>query len=324
MKPLKKEFKAIVDLSALPVEKWRAERMYAQGYRFIGKHSAVKLCMWNKKAIRNRGQCYKNKFYGIASHRCVQMSPAAIFCDFNCLHCWRSLQFHLPKENFEWDKPELIFQGCIDAYVKIIQGFKGQGNKANPRILEAEKPNHFAISLSGEPTLYPYLPELIDIIKSNKMTVFLVTNGAHAQMIEKLVSHQPTNLYVTLPASDEKTFEQECFPMIDGAWKKIHESLSLFKKFSCRTIIRLTLSRKSNMYSPEKYAEIIDKYQPDFVECKGYVACGGAREKMGVEAMPFFDEILDFARKIEKNSSYKIMNSEKSSRVALLLRNFQS
>lgn len=318
MKPLKKEFKSVVDLSNIPIQKWRAERMYKQGYRFVGKHSAVKLCMWNSKAIRDRGMCYKNKFYGIDSHRCIQMTPAAFFCDFNCLHCWRSLHFHLPNEKFEWDSPKLIFEGCIKEHKKLIQGFKSYGNKKNPKILEAEKPNHFAISLSGEPTLYPYLSELIDIIKSHGMTCFLVTNGAHPEMIHKLINHQPTNLSVTLPSPDEKTFEQECFPMIDNAWQRIQETFSLFSKFSCRTTIRLTLSKSSNMHSPEKYAGIIKKYQPKLIMCKGYVACGGAREKMGTEAMPSFEEILHFAEQIEKNSSYKIINSEKVSCVVLL------
>jgi tRNA wybutosine-synthesizing protein 1 len=320
MKPLKDEFKAIVDLSSVPIAKWKAERMYSQGYRFVGRHSAIKICMWTKKGIRDKGECYKNKFYGIDSHRCIQMSPAVFFCDFNCLHCWRSLTFSLPKKNFKWDKPEMIFNGCIEEQKKIIQGFKAKGNAKNPKILEAEKPKHFAISLSGEPALYPYLPEFIDLVKSKGMTAFLVTNGAHPEMIKKLIKHQPTNLYVTLPGPDKEIFRRECFPMIPDSWQKIHESLSLLEKFSCSTVIRLTLSKKSNMCSPEKYAEIIEEYMPKFVECKAYVACGGAREKMGVEAMPTFQEMLEFSKQIEKHSSYKIVNSEKASRVVLLVK----
>ncbi|KPI39111.1 S-adenosyl-L-methionine-dependent tRNA 4-demethylwyosine synthase [Cyphellophora attinorum] len=37
-----------------------------QGYTIIGTHSGVKICRWTKSALRARGSCYKNSFYGIA------------------------------------------------------------------------------------------------------------------------------------------------------------------------------------------------------------------------------------------------------------------
>lgn len=319
MRPLK-EFKAVVDLSEVGVEKWIAERMYAQGYRFVGKHSAIKICEWTKKGIRGKDSCYKNKFYGINSHRCVQMSPAAIFCDFNCLHCWRSLNFRLPEKDFGWDSPEEIYEGCLKAQKEIVQGFKGKGNERidKRKLGEAEEPMHFAISLSGEPTLYPYLPEFIDLLKEKGKTAFLVTNGAHPEMIKKLIKHQPTNLYVTLPGPDEETFEEECCSKIPDGWEKINETLNLLKEFSCRTVIRLTLNKNTNMHSPEKYAKIIEKYQPSFVECKGYMALGGAREKIGMAAMPWHDGLKKFAEEIAKNCSYRAVDEKKNSCVVLM------
>ena len=53
----------------------------------------------------------------------------------------------------------------------------------------------FAISLTGEPTLYPKLPELIKEIHSRGKTSFLVTNGQHPEVLQKLkidhIIHQP-------------------------------------------------------------------------------------------------------------------------------------
>jgi len=319
MKPLEK-FKAKTDLSNVLVKRWIAERMYSQGYRFVGKHSAIKICEWTRKGIRGTNHCYKQKFYNIKSHRCVQMSPAAFFCDFNCLHCWRSLNFTTPKKDLPWDSPKSIFESCISEQKKIIQGFKGLKNPIKSRIEEAEKPTHFAISLSGEPTLYPYLPELIKLIKSKGMTAFLVTNGAHPEIIQKLIKNQPTNLYVSLHAPDKQTYKKQCKPLINNEWKRLNQTLSLLKQFSCNTVIRLTLSKETNMHSPEKYSAIIEKYRPTFVECKGYVAAGGARIKMGTKAMPSFAEMFSFAKEIEKNTSYKIINTEKVSNVILLSR----
>jgi tRNA wybutosine-synthesizing protein 1 len=47
-----------------------------QQYRIVGNHSAVKICHWTKESIRERGFCYKQQFYGINAHRCLQMTPA--------------------------------------------------------------------------------------------------------------------------------------------------------------------------------------------------------------------------------------------------------
>ena len=57
--------------------------MRKQGYRFIGDHSAVKMCRWTKKSMRNEGVCYKEKFYGIKSHLCCQMTPW-LGCENHC------------------------------------------------------------------------------------------------------------------------------------------------------------------------------------------------------------------------------------------------
>jgi tRNA wybutosine-synthesizing protein 1 len=319
MKPAKK-FLAQVDLSDVALERWKAERMHLQGYRFVGKHSAIKICEWTRKSIRGENCCYKEKFYGIKSCQCVQMSPAVFFCDFNCLHCWRSLMFNLPPQGFKWDLPETIFNGCIEEQRKYLSGFLGNRKIDSNKIKEAWKPRHFAISLSGEPTLYPYLPEFIDIIKSRGMTAFLVTNGAHPEMIKKLLKHEPTNLYATLHAPNEEIYRKECCPAIKDGWKKIMETLSLMKKFKCNTVIRLTLSRESNMSKPEQYAQIIEKAGPKFVECKAYMPVGGARAKMGYSAMPLYSEILAFAKEIARHSSYRIANEKEDSRVVLLER----
>ncbi|MCX8158993.1 MAG: 4-demethylwyosine synthase TYW1 [Candidatus Pacearchaeota archaeon] len=322
MKPPKK-FSCQIDLSKVALPEWKAKRMYLQGYRFVGKHSAIKICEWTKKALRGENFCFKQKFYGIQSHRCVQMSPAAFFCDFNCLHCWRSLNFTLPPKNFKWDSPEFIYKESINAFKKAIAGFKGNPKVKKEIFFEADSPNLFAISLSGEPTIYPRLPEFIDLIKSKNKKVFLVTNGAHPDMIKKLINHEPTFFYLTLPAPNKEIFQKECCPIIKDGWKKLNASLSLLKKFSCNTVIRLTLSKSSNMLFPEQYAKIIEKSNPKFVEVKAYMAVGGARTKMPYSSMPSHDEIIAFAKEIEKNSSYKIINEKQDSRVVLLSKSKQ-
>lgn len=57
------------------VSKKKAKELYKQGYRIVGEHSAIKVCMWTKKAIKGEDYYYKQKFYDTKSHRCMQMNP---------------------------------------------------------------------------------------------------------------------------------------------------------------------------------------------------------------------------------------------------------
>ena len=95
-----------------------------QGYRFVGKHSAVKICLWCRKSMKNEGECYKSKFYGIDSSRCCQMSPSVEFCNNRCLHCWRPVEYTVGKEipREEADKPEEVLDGCVEAQRKMLLG----------------------------------------------------------------------------------------------------------------------------------------------------------------------------------------------------------
>ena len=61
-----------------------------QKYHLIGAHSAVKRCKWLYESIVNNRPCYKQKFYGIQSHRCIQMTPSLYYCTQQCLFCWRA------------------------------------------------------------------------------------------------------------------------------------------------------------------------------------------------------------------------------------------
>ncbi len=47
------------------------EKLEKQQYRIAGSHSAVKTCTWLKHSLKGEGECYKSKFYGIDSHRCL-------------------------------------------------------------------------------------------------------------------------------------------------------------------------------------------------------------------------------------------------------------
>tara|TARA_Y100000034_G_scaffold44576_1_gene54751 strand:+ start:42304 stop:43269 length:966 start_codon:yes stop_codon:yes gene_type:complete len=306
--------------------KERIKDLEKQGYRIVGNHSAIKVCLWTKKCIRGEDVCYKNTFYGINTHKCVQMTPALPFCNQRCMWCWRDIAWTLPKWKGKIDTPKEIVDGCVKAHIKYIQGFGGTEKRDENNYQEAQKPLHFALSLSGEPTLYPQLPELIQEIHKQGMTSFLVTNGTNPEVVQKLLegdkeqnqSTEPTQLYVTLPAPDKETYNKVCNPSEKENWEKILQTLELVPKFK-RNVFRLTLAKDVNMIKPEGYAELINKYQPMYVECKGYVWVGYSRQRLDIENMPRHNEIIEFSNKLtELCPGYKIIDQKENSRVTLL------
>ncbi len=282
-----------------------------KGYAIVGRHSAVKPCFWLKKSLKDEGVCYKQKFYGIQSHRCLQMTPALI-CNQHCVHCWRPLE--LLRDIEGWDSPEFIAEESIKAHRKQLSGFWGNPDVNRRKLEEAQNPNQFAVSLIGEPTLYPYLPELVDIYK--KMgSVFVVSNGTNPDMIERI---EPTQLYVSLTAWNESSHIKLNRP-IKNFWENILKSLRILANKDCRTVLRITVIKGYNDY-PEKFAPLVNLAQPDFIEVKAYMYLGYSRLRLPRSAMPEHSDVKMFAEEISKLTGYQIVNESVVSRVVLLER----
>ena len=60
----------------------------------VADHSTVELCHWTKKSFKHEGSCYKHQFYGILTHRCMEFSPAGMYCENRCVYCWRPMEFY--------------------------------------------------------------------------------------------------------------------------------------------------------------------------------------------------------------------------------------
>ena len=140
-----------------------------QHYNFIGNHSAIKICTWTKKSLLDQDFCYKQKFYNIKSHLCCQLSTTIGFCQNRCILCWRPTEYTIGTEiKGKLDNPKELIQNAIIAQKKQLIGFKGNDKVNKKKLEQAMQPNQFAISLSGEPTLYPKLGELIKEIHKIK------------------------------------------------------------------------------------------------------------------------------------------------------------
>ncbi|MBN2141860.1 4-demethylwyosine synthase TYW1 [Candidatus Woesearchaeota archaeon] len=293
-----------------------------QGYRFAGNHSAVKVCLWTKKSLRDEGTCYKQRFYGINCHRCVQMTPALPTCTLRCVWCWRDIDHTIPKWVGDADPPSLIIDESIKRHTKLLYGFGGLDKANKKKYDEAMKPIHFAISLAGEPTMYPHLPELISELKKRKISSFLVTNGTQPEMLRRISKVPPTQLYITLPSPNEEDFKRNCSPLIKDGWKRILESLEVMKglRKKTRTTIRLTLARGKNLKDPQGYAKLIRIADPLFVEAKAFVSVGFSKRRLSYSDMPTHSEIVHFSEELARNLCMRIIDEQPESRVVLLMK----
>lgn len=290
-----------------------------KGYRFVGlkNHAAAKICHWTKKSIVNEGVCYKEKFYGIESHRCLQMSPSISYCHHKCLFCWRDINITDTEWKEDYDEPSDIINGCIEAQRNLLCGFFGNPQSDPKKLAECKDPNNAAISLAGEPMLYPLIDDMLAEFKRRDFTTFLVSNGLSPSPLESL-EVEPTQLYLSLDAPTKEIYKGLCDPQIENGWEKLNESLDLLSSFKSRTVIRMTCVKDYNMTHPQEYARLIEKSNPDFIEIKAYMYVGNSRKRLEFDNMPRNQDIYDFASSIAELCGREIVNESRESRVVLL------
>jgi len=293
-----------------------ANLLKRQGYAIVGEHSAVKLCHWMRQKLFYGRVCYKEAFYGISTHRCLQMTPAVYSCTQMCVFCWRNQQFTTQKIE-KPDEPEAIVEQAITAQRRLITGFKGDARCNLELWKEAQHPNQVAISLAGEPTIYPYLSDLIEIFKKKGFTTFLVSNGTLPEAIRNL-DCLPTQLYVTVAAPNEDVYRKVCLPLHKENWLNLLNTLELFPSLDCRKVIRHTLVKNWNLGWAQDYAKLDMIAMPDFIEAKAYVFVGGSRHRLSIDCMPSHEEILAFANALAHKTNYPVVSEKRDSRVALL------
>jgi tRNA wybutosine-synthesizing protein 1 len=288
-----------------------------QQYEFIGEHSAVKICTWTKKSIRNEGVCYKQKFYGIESHRCCQLSLTVNYCDQDCVYCWRN-KLAIPFDTL--DNPKQLAENCITAQRKLLTGFGGNEKANKKKLEEAQNPTQFAISLTGETLYYPKLSEFIKILKDQGHSTFVVSNGQLPDVLEKL--ELPTQIYISLDAPNETLHKQICNPTNEDSWQRLNRSLEILNKVKdkTRTALRLTIINGMNDIEPESYVKLFEKANPHFIEVKAYMFVGASQNRLSIDKMPRHPEVKAFAEKLCEISDYKIIDEQEESRVLLLMK----
>ncbi len=290
-----------------------------QQYGVVGNHSAVKICGWTKNMIREQGGCYKFKFYGIASHKCLQMTTS-ISCANRCIYCWRDYKAPVSK-TWKWDidEPDFIIDGALKAQKKLLTGFGGN-DKANLDLWkESHHPAHVALSLTGEPITYPKFNEICNKFHERGISTFLVTNAQYPDKIKNI--NIVTQLYISLDAPNQIIAKDVGKPLFTDYWQRLLDSLDEMKKKKSRTAIRMTMIKEMNMQEEymQGYKELINRADPDFIEIKAYMFIGASRQRLSLVNMPRHHEIVEFSENFLKLlEGYEISSEQKSSRVVLL------
>jgi len=324
---------AVVEGKLIISERTR-ERLRKAHYG-VYKHATVELCKWTKESLVKGRSCYKFKFYGVpagGSHRCVEFSPVGMICSNRCVYCWRLTREYdsviLPEDYYA--DPEDLVEGVLRERRRLLSGYFGHERVPRDKVLEALSPTHWAISLSGEPMMYPKLPKLLKYLSSlpNVRSTFVVTNGVHPEMIEKLDRENslPTQLYLSMNAPNEELFRKINAPvMYDNSWERWLESLRLLPKLSTRTVVRVTLIRSLNFDVDliEDFARVLAEGSPHFIEVKSYMHLGYSTTRLSKEDMVRHEELKLWASRLveelrRQGASYELMDEDLHSRIVVL------
>ncbi|XP_050921338.1 S-adenosyl-L-methionine-dependent tRNA 4-demethylwyosine synthase TYW1 isoform X2 [Lates calcarifer] len=245
------------------------EALTKQGYKLIGSHSGVKLCRWTKSMLRGRGGCYKHTFYGIESHRCMETTPS-LACANKCVFCWRH---HTNPVGTEWrwkmDPAEKILQDAVEKHQNMIRQFRGVPGVKPERYEEGLAVKHCALSLVGEPIMYPEINTFIRLLHSHHISSFLVTNAQFPQEIRSL--EPVTQLYVSVDASTKDSLKKIDRPLFKDFWPRFLDSLKALgekskvvqdcqlSQISLRCVIHLASNGEECIYC--KYINIHTRVQ---------------------------------------------------------------
>jgi wyosine [tRNA(Phe)-imidazoG37] synthetase (radical SAM superfamily) len=251
------------------------------------------------------------------------------------LNLLKNQEFLIPTDNSQKIfKLDGEISCCIDSreeIVKLIDLSLTTPDEIMQTHGEAMNPNHAAISLDGEPFLYPKLDGLVSEFRNRNMTTFIVTNGTLPKRIENLNS-LPSQLYITLPAPNRELYKKVCRPMVKNGWDNILDSLSLVESLSCRSVVRLTAVKNLNLSDKyiEDYVRLVKMANPNFFEIKGFTLQASAlniKERLKSDKpmqhfFPTYEDLEKFALKFEVIGDFPLIYKNKASRDFLFALNW--
>ena len=303
----------------------RIEEQFKNAGYGVFNHSAVEICSWTKKAIKQGRFCYKNRFYGIETHRCMQISQAAAWCTSRCVYCWRPNEYFMPGADVlgNVDPPWTTMEKLRDLRRQLLSGFWGDPQADKELLREAVEPSHVTFSLSGEPLLYPYVPESIEYVREawNVKSVFVVTAGLVPESVKRFEEMRiwPDQFYLSLTAPNEEIYRKVSRPLLLDYWERLHKTMRILRRAPVRRVARITLIRGLNDVRHSQWAELVERMDAHFIEVKAYMYLGRSRVRLTEYNMPEHEKIVMFSRGLlDHLPDYEFFDEDSSSRVTLI------
>ena len=97
------------------------------------------------------------------------------------------------------DDAEQIIDGAMTNHYDLVTQFRGVPGVKPHRLKEAMTIRHCALSLVGEPIMYPEINRFLEILHARRISSFLVTNAQFPEAIRNLTP--VCQLYVSVDAS---------------------------------------------------------------------------------------------------------------------------
>jgi tRNA wybutosine-synthesizing protein 1 len=217
------------------------------------------------------------------------------------------------------EDPEYIAEKSIEEHKRAVSGYFGREGSDIEKVKQALEPKHVAISLTGEPTLYEKIGELIREYHKRGLTTFLVTSGIRPDILASL-EEEPTQLFVSIQAPNEYKHKIINRPIIANSWNLFLKTLHILPSFSSPTVLRMTIIKGFNMSKEDarEFAKLIDIAQPTYIEVKAYMHVGPSTYRLSRDAMPRHSEIREFSKILSEHTGYKILSEHVPSRIVLL------
>jgi tRNA wybutosine-synthesizing protein 1 len=292
-------------------------------YKLVGTHSAVKLCRWQKAMMRGRGGCYKYTCYGIESHRCMEATPS-LGCANKCTFCWRLNSNPTIKEwNFLTDEPVSLVDQLVDAHRGLVQNSRGMAGAIPNKVEEALVPRHCALSLVGEPIVYPRINEFLDRLHERKISTFLVNNGQFPEQIRDL--RPITQLYLSIDAANKTDLKRLDRPVFPDFWERFMRSIDYTREKNGRTVFRMTLIEDCNMADLAGYRDLILRGMPDMIELKQVTPAFQSHSStpFRMSNVPTWDRVLQYGKDLCNavgGGEYEVAAAHEHSKCLLLAR----
>lgn len=249
-------------------------------------------------------------------------------CNYRCTYCWRIhsgdrpeyVWQEYPAQLSELDDPAHILEEAVRLRRGLLIGYKANPLVDQKIFEEALKPSMVTFSLTGEPTMYPRLGELIGEARRRSIATYLVTNGSMPEVLENL-NPLPDQLYISLQGSNEEVFKKVARPLVKDAWQRLVKSLELLSSLTgVRRVLRITVVKNVNDSDAEGYAKLMSIANPDYVEVKAYEWVGESQSRLPKNAMPWMSDIVALSEKISGASGYVKKGEFEPSGVMLLSR----